>query len=155
MPEIRFDDLETLQQQISEEYGDFGSPIHVSQAMIDSFAEITMDPQWIHVDVERAMRESPFGGTIAHGFLVLSLMTALQDGSDLRVVGYGSAINYGAEKLRFVSPVPADSDIHCRRRVQHVRRKGPGTQISYDVEVAVVGAEKPALVVRQLALFLP
>ena len=155
MTDIRFDDLAALQQLVSEEFSEFGPPIHISQAMIDGFAEVTLDPQWIHTDVERAKKESPFGGTIAHGFLVLSLATALQDGSGVRVVGFGSAINYGAEKLRFVSAVPAGSDVHCRRRVCHVRRKGLGSQLTFDVEVYVVAADKPALVYQQLALYLP
>lgn len=156
MKEARFDDLETLQSLVSEELGPFGEPIRVTQAMIDTFAKLTMDEQWIHVDPQRCKRESPFGTTIAHGFLVLSLLTALRDGSDTRIVGYGSVINYGADKLRFVSPVPSDSLIHARRRIAHVRKKGiGGTQITFESEVRVVGADKPAMLYRSLALFMP
>jgi acyl dehydratase len=156
MKEVRFDDLDALQTLVSEEMGPFGEPIHVSQDMIDRFAELTMDEQWIHTDVERCKKESPFETTIAHGFLILSLITALKDGSDTRITGFGSAINYGADKLRFVSPVPSGSDIHARRRIAHVRKKGPGgTQITFETEVHVVGADKPAMIYRSLALFMP
>lgn len=156
MKQVRFDDLEALQTLVSEELGPFGEPMLVSQQMIDRFAELTMDEQWIHVDPERCAKESPFGTTIAHGFLILSLVTALKSGSDLEITGYGSVINYGADKLRFVSPVPAGSRIHARRRIAHVRRKGPkGTQLTFETEIHVVGADKPAMIYRSLALFMP
>ncbi len=156
MHEVRFDDLEKLQALVADELGPFGEPLLVSQEMIDRFAKLTMDEQWIHVDVARCDKESPFGAPIAHGFLVLSLVTALKDGSDRRIVGFGSAINYGADKLRFVSPVPAGARIHARRRIAHVRKKGiGGTQITFETEVRVVGADKPAMLYRSLALFMP
>ena len=72
--------------------------------MIDAFAELTGDRQWIHVDVERATRESPFGGPIAHGFLTLSLLPKMAAGASLQVTGHTNAVNYGAESLRFLSP---------------------------------------------------
>ena len=156
MQQVRFDDLEALSALVSDELGPFGEPILVSQAMIDAFAKLTMDEQWIHVDVERCARESPFKTTIAHGFLVLSLVTALKSEGAAQIVGYGSVINYGADKLRFVSPVPAGSQIHARRRIAHVRKKGiGGTQITFETEVQVVGADKPAMIYRSLALFMP
>ncbi len=156
MKEVRFDDLEALQGLVSDELGPFGEPIHISQEMVDRFAKVTMDEQWIHVDVERCEKESPFAGPIAHGFLVLSLTTALKSGSSARIVGYGSAINYGADKLRFVSPVPVGSDVHARRRIAHVRKKGiGGTQVTFETEVWVVGGDKPAMLYRSLALFMP
>jgi acyl dehydratase len=156
MKEVRFNDLETLKTLVSEELGPFGEPIGITQAMIDQFAELTLDKQWIHVDPVRCEKESPYGTTIAHGFLVLSMVSALKSGSDTRIVGAGSVINYGADKLRFVSPVPAGSEIHARRRIAHVRKKGiGGTQLTFETEVHVVGAEKPAMLYRSLALFMP
>ena len=116
MQDIRFDDIEGLRAKVSEEFGPWGPPVEVTQAMIDKFAELTGDHQWIHVDVERAKRESPFKGTIAHGFLTLSLLPVLRSGSDYKVIGYGNATNYGSDKLRFVSPVPAGSKVHARSR---------------------------------------
>ena len=117
MQDIQFDDIATLQSKVSDEFGDFGESIEVSQEMINQFAELTGDHQWIHVDVERAKKESPFGQTIAHGFLTLSLLPRLRTSSDYRVVGYGNATNYGADKLRFISPVPAGAKVHARSRV--------------------------------------
>src|SRR5207244_4315616 len=79
----------------------------ITQDMINRFAELTGDHQWIHVDVERAKRESPFGGTVAHGFLTLSLLPRLHGSASWKLTGYGNAPNYGANKLRFVTPVRA------------------------------------------------
>src|SRR5262245_6764629 len=104
--QIRFDDLAALKQLVGEDFGPWGPEIHVTQQRINQFADVTEDHQWIHLDVERARRESPFGGTIAHGFLVLSLIPALRRRTDRVIVGYGNVVNYGADKLRFVSPVP-------------------------------------------------
>ena len=78
MEEIRFDDVERLRGKISDDFGPWGSEVLISQEMIDRFADLTGDHQWIHVDVERCKRESPFRGTIAHGFLVLSLLPGLR-----------------------------------------------------------------------------
>ena len=154
MPEVRFDDIPGLEKLISDQHGPFGEPITITQKMIDDFADITQDHQWIHVDPERATKEGPFDGTVAHGFLVLSMVTALGGGGDNEITGFGSAINYGADKLRFVSPVPADSAIHARRRIDAVRRKGPATQVTFETEVWVVGGKRPAMTYRSLALFM-
>jgi acyl dehydratase len=152
--EIRYDDLPALEALVSDGFGPFGRELEVTQRMIDAFAELTGDHQWIHSDVERARRESPFGGTIAHGFLVLSLLGPLAEGTGPRIVGHRTVINYGAEHLRFVSPVPSASRIHARRRLVAARRKGHGTQITFETEARVVGGERPALVCRSLVLFL-
>jgi hypothetical protein len=109
MEEIRFDDIEGLRKKIQDGFGPWSQPIEVTQEMINRFADVTGDHQWIHIDVERAKRESPFGTTVAHGFLTLSLIPKLSAGGAWRVTGFGNATNYGAEKLRFVSPVPAGS----------------------------------------------
>ena len=127
----------------------------VDQAMIDKFADATGDHQWIHVDVERAKRESPFGGTIAHGFLTLSLIPKLSAGGALRITGFGNATNYGADKLRFVSPVPAGSSVHARSRLLAAEAKPKGTQLTQEVHVHVVGSERPALTYESLTLFHP
>jgi len=123
--------------------------------MINKFAELTGDHQWIHVDVERAKRESPFKGTIAHGFLTLSLLPTLRSGSDHKIVGYGNATNYGADKLRFVSPVPAGSKVRARSRLVAVDGKPKGTQITTEIAVHVSGSERPALLYTMLVLYHP
>ena len=154
MAEVRFDDFPRLKGLISAEFGEFGPPVEVTQEMIDRFADLTNDPQWIHVDVERAKRESPFQTTIAHGFLVLSLLPGMRDGSDLKFTGMGMVINYGADKLRFISPVPAGSKIHVRRRIVDVSEKLKGTLLTQESEIRVVGADQPALAYRHLVLLL-
>jgi acyl dehydratase len=155
MQDIRFDDIEGLRAKVSEEFGAWGPPVEVTQAMIDKFAELTGDHQWIHVDVERAKRESPFKGTIAHGFLTLSLLPVLRSGSDYKVIGYGNATNYGSDKLRFVSPVPAGSKVHARSRLVAVDLKPKGTQMTSEIAVHVVGSDRPALTYTMLVLYHP
>jgi len=155
MEEIRFDDIEKLRSKISDTFGPFGSQVEVTQEMINKFADLTGDHQWIHVDVERAKRESPFRQAIAHGFLTLSLLPVLRAGSDYQIVGYGNATNYGADKLRFVSPVPAGSKIHARSRLVAVEVKPRGTQITQEINVHVVGNDKPALIYVMLVLYHP
>jgi len=155
MTETRFDDIDALSALVSERYGEWGAPMAVTQQMIDQFADVTGDHQWIHIDVERAARESPFRATIAHGFLLLSLLPALRDGGNHAIVGAASVVNYGADRLRFISPVTAGSEVRVRRRIANIAAKPRGTQVTADTELAVVGSEKPALLYRSLALYLP
>jgi len=144
MAEVQFDDIDGINALVSEEFGDWGPEIVVTQEMINGFAELTGDTQWIHVDVERAKKESPFGGPVAHGFLTLSLLPGMQR-SSLKVTGQGSTINYGAKSLRFLAPVPAGATLHSRSRISAVEAKPKGTLLTTDIEVTVVGAEKPSL----------
>jgi len=155
MEQIRFDDIEGLKKHISEEFGPWGSEVEITQDMINKFAEITGDHQWIHVDVERCKRESPFKGPIAHGFLTLSLLPTLRSGSNFAIVGYGNATNYGSDKLRFVSPVPAGSKVHAHSRLVAVDPKPKGTQVTQEVAVHVVGSDRPALTYTMLVLYHP
>jgi acyl dehydratase len=153
--EIRFDDIAGLQAKISDTFGDWSDPLEVTQQKIDQFAELTGDHQWIHVDVERARKESPFGGTIAHGFLTLSLLPALRSKQTYKIVGYGNATNYGANKLRFVSPVPAGSKLHARGRLVGAEAHPKGTQITNEINVHVVGNDRPALIYEMVVLYHP
>ena len=153
MEAIRFDDLEAVNARASEEFGDFGDPIEVTQDMIQAFADLTGDRQWIHVDVERTKKESPFGGPIAHGFLTLSLLPRLASGAGTRLTGHTNAVNYGAESLRFLSPVPSGSKVHARNRVVRAEAKSGGTLVTSEIDVRVVGAEKPALLYRMQVLY--
>jgi acyl dehydratase len=153
--DIKFDDLERLKTQISDSFSDWSEPVEVTQEMINRFAELTGDHQWIHVDVERAKRESPFGGTIAHGFLTLSLLPTMRARSTWRVVGYGNATNYGANKLRFVAPVRAGAKVQARSRLVGVEAKPKGTQLTQEINVHVVGDERPALIYEMVVLYHP
>ena len=153
MDAIPFDDVDALNAAASEEFGEWGEPFEVTQETINQFADLTGDHQWIHVDVERAKKESPFGGPIAHGFLTLALLPRLGVGG-VKITGARSATNYGAESLRFLSPVPAGSKIHARSRlVKAEARANGGTLVTNEIEVRVVGAEKPALLYRMQLLF--
>jgi len=153
MTEIRFDDIEGLRARIRDEYGGWGPQIQVTQEMIDRFADLTRDRQWIHVDVERAQRESPFGGPIAHGFLTLSLVPALQPRDELQIVGHVNVTNYGCDGLRFLAPVAAGSTLHARTRLVAVEAKRQGTLLNVETAVHVVGNERPALVYKGLTLY--
>ena len=120
--------------------------IEVTQADIDKFAEVSRDDQWIHVDVERAERESPFGTTIAHGNLTLSLIDAFRR-QLIRQEGVTIGINYGWNKVRFPAPVPAGSRVRATAEVQSVEELGEGwwhivTRFTLEVE----GGEKPCFV---------
>ena len=151
MPGVRFDDAAALEAAISDEFGEWGPEFEVTQEVIDAFAELTGDHQWIHVDVERA-RDGPFGGTIAHGFLTLSLLPVLLDGA-LPVTGFANAINYGADSLRFLAPVPAGSMIHARSRMVRAEVKRSGTRIHTEVAIHVVGSERPSVLYTMVTLF--
>jgi acyl dehydratase len=155
MEEIRFDDIEKLRTKITDDFGPWGPEVSVTQELINSFADVTGDHQWIHTDVDRARRESPFKGTIAHGFLVLSLVPALRARLDYTLIGYGNMTNYGADKLRFVSPVPAGSAVHARSRLLAVEAKPKGTQLTHETAVHVVGSDRPALLYTMLVLYQP
>lgn len=118
----------------------------VSQEKIDGFADVTEDWQWIHVDAERALRESPFGVPVAHGFLTVSLLPALlHQAVDVRG-DFKLSVNYGFNRLRFTAPVPAGSRIRARVTPRSVKNVEGGTEILWDVSVEIEGREKPALV---------
>ena len=123
--------------------------ITVTQKMIDAFADLTGDHQWIHVDVERARRESQFGETIAHGFLTVSLLPKLAHEA-VEVRGdFKMRVNYGFNKLRFVSPVRAGSKIRARLTPQKVTEN----EVTWLVTVEVEGFPKPAIVAEWLGRF--
>ena len=127
----------------------------VTQDLINQFAEVTGDHQWIHIDVERAKTESPFGTTIAHGFLTLSLLPMLSAKMKptFVAVGMGNAVNYGSDKLRFLSPVPAGSKIHGRTRLVAAEAGKKGTRLESEVAIHVVGSDRPALLYSMITLY--
>jgi acyl dehydratase len=118
--------------------------VTIDQDRIDLFADATGDHQWIHVDRERA-GGGPFGGTIAHGYLSLSLIPGLL-GQMLEVPDAKMGINYGIEKIRFTSPVPSGSQVRLKARVLGGERRGEGVLYRLGVEIEIKDAEKPALI---------
>lgn len=153
MESIRFDDVEKLKSKIGAGYSGWSQAIEVTQQKINQFADVTGDHQWIHVDIERSKRESPFGGPVAHGFLTLSLIPAFAIDAGYKVVGYRNVVNYGANKLRFISPVPAGASVHARSRLVAVEERPQGTQVTQETTVHVVGQEKPALIYEGIFLY--
>ncbi len=117
----------------------------VTQERIDSFAAASGDDQWIHVDRERAARESPYGTTVAHGFLTLSLLSHLLREA-VEIQGLRLGINYGLNRVRFTGPVPAGSRVRARFQLAAVDDIERGVQTTWNVSVEREGAEKPVLV---------
>ena len=126
--------------------------ITVDQARIDAFAGITEDRQFIHIDPEAAAA-TPFGGTIAHGFLTLSLLSAMTYDAVPPLEGVTMGINYGFDKLRFLAPVPAGSQVRGRFKLLSAEDKGGGRWlVKHEVTVEIEGADKPALVAEWLGM---
>ena len=124
----------------------------VTQERINLFAEATEDRQWIHIDPERAARESPFKETIAHGFLTLALLTELGKRA-MSVGGVSMGINYGLNRVRFVSPVPAGSHIRGRFTLAAVEQISGGMQATWKVTVERDGSDKPCCVAEWLVRY--
>lgn len=125
--------------------------ITVDQPRIDAFAEVTGDDQWIHVDPERCRRELGTG-TIAHGYLLLSLLAGLARRT-YRIEGISRAVNYGSDKVRFISPVPAGSRVRARFHLAEAEHQPDRLKIVNRAEIEIAGREKPALIAEVLTLF--
>jgi acyl dehydratase len=143
----------TLKDHVGHDFGP-AHTIRIDQARIDHFAECTGDDQWIHVDVERARIQTPFGNTIAHGLLLLSLVPAAQ--YELRVypADASSVLNYGYDKVRFLAPVVAGSSLAIRVALIEVEAKGPGRTLVRCRNVATLEGQpdKPVMVADSLAM---
>jgi acyl dehydratase len=124
--------------------------VRIEQRAIDQFAEATGDHQWIHVDPEKAAA-GPFGQTVAHGYLSLSLIPALLE-QVLRIEDARMGLNYGIEKIRFTAPVPSGSEVRLRATLNSSERRGEGVLFRLGVTIEVRGQEKPALVGEVLYL---
>jgi len=124
----------------------------VTQEMIDKFAEATGDHQWIHVDVERAQRELPGGKTIAHGYLTLSLLPRLAP-TLMTIAKRRRGLNYGSNKIRFITPVPAGTRIRLRQRLLNAEEvEDNGLRITSQMTMEVEGSERPAMVAETISV---
>jgi acyl dehydratase len=137
--------VEELRSLIGQEVGS-SDWIEITQSMIDAFSDVTRDKQWIHIDVERAKRESPFGTTIAHGFLTLSMLSWLHSQSVRVEADQKMSINYGLNRVRFPNPVRSGSRIRSRTAVNAVEDFEGGVQVTWLITVDLENVEKPALV---------
>ena len=131
--------------------------ITVDQGMIDGFADVTKDHQWIHVNVDRAAKESPFGSTIAHGFLTLSLiphLSGIVDASQPAYPGLKLAVNYGLNRVRFPNPVAAGSKVRTRSKLAGVDKINEECfQVIQEVTIEIDGQEKPACVAETVSRY--
>ena len=139
--------LDELNQAQGEELG--VSDWHrITQADIDAFADVTGDHQWIHVDPERA-KDTPFGGTIAHGYYTLSLAPRFTE-QVMKLEGFAMAINYGLNRVRFPSPVPVDSSVRMRARLAELSEIPGGGQMILELTFEREGGEKPVCVAESV-----
>jgi len=141
-----------LQAKIGSETG-VSRWFEISQARIDAFADVTEDRQFIHVDPVAA-KATPFGGAIAHGFLTLSMLSAIAYDALPRVEGLAMGVNYGFDKVRFVAPVRAGARIRGRFTLEALVRRSPTELQAFSaVTVEIEGGEKPALIAKWLSLY--
>jgi acyl dehydratase len=140
--------IDGLKAAVGEHLG-YSDYVEITQEMVNTFAEATGDHQWIHVDVERAKAQSPFGGPIAHGYLTLSLGPRLLP-EILQVSGIAMGVNYGANKVRFPSPVPVGAKLRLGAKLLSVDDVAGGAQAGLELTFEVDGAAKPSCIAEVL-----
>jgi acyl dehydratase len=144
--------LDTIAGFVGRPLGVTGGVV-VDQKRIDQFADCTDDHQWIHVDVERAARESAFGSTVAHGYLTLALLARFTYEIGLVPADAGEAFNYGLDRVRFMTPVRAGARVRDRVTLLTAEEKGPGrVLIKAQHTIEIEGEDKPAMVAEALAM---
>jgi acyl dehydratase len=147
--------LTQLNEHVGRELG-VSEWVAIEQSRIDAFAACTGDHQWIHVDVERAKRESPFRSPIAHGYLTLSMVASLSMQIGIIPKDAAAGLNYGIDKVRFLAPVPAGARVRLRVSLVGVEAKEGGQTIMKTRNtLEVEGSDKPALIAETLALLIP
>jgi acyl dehydratase len=152
MPAPQGYSVRTLANFVGHDFG-ASAPIAVDQERINTFADVTGDHQWIHVDVARAKAESPLGGPVAHGFLTLALLAAAVGSAGVVPPDSKGAINYGLDNIRFIAPVAAGKRVMASFTLTAVEDKGPkGQLLRLAAALNVEGSEKPALVGDVLVL---
>ncbi len=127
--------------------------IIVSQQMINDFANATLDRQWVHVDVARARKESPFKSTIAHGFMSVALLSQFLSNT-IKTESIKMGLNYGLNYVRFMNPVPVNSALRLCSSVKDIETHKQGIKVTFSCTVVIKGQEKPACIAEFLALFL-
>jgi acyl dehydratase len=147
-----FESLDEVRAAVGRHLG-WSDWLTIDQARVDLFAEATGDHQWIHVDPERAARESPFGGPIAHGYLTLALSNLFLP-QIVEVRGVSAGVNYGTGRVRFPAPVPVGSRVRAGAELTAVDEVPGGVQTTMTITVEVDGAAKPACVIESLSRWL-
>ncbi len=153
---IHYQDDAKLQQLVTAEFGEWSSPLTIDQKLINDFAELSGDHMWMHVEEERCAKESPYGCTIAHGFLLLSAMAKMTGKKNLigDIEGFGHMMNYGTNRLRFVGAVPVNSQVHSRCRIKEVEVTEKNTRVTMEQQVSIVGEDRPALIYELIMVFI-
>jgi acyl dehydratase len=144
MAQTTVDGVEGVQSLVGRHLG-YSEWVTITQEQVNQFADATGDHQWIHVDPERAAKESPFGGPVAHGYLTLSLLPSLMP-QIVEITGFRMGVNYGTDKVRFPSPVPVGSRVRAGATLDSATAIDGGVQMSVTVTVEVEGASKPSMV---------
>jgi acyl dehydratase len=144
-----FNSLAELKDLIGQEVAQ-SEWVDMSQERVNTFADATGDHQWIHIDVERAKRESPFGGPIAHGFLTLSLLPMLVANA-IKLTYVKMGVNYGLNKVRFPSPVPVGSKLRARLKLLEIEDINDGAQFTWEVTIEREGQDKPVCVAESIS----
>lgn len=152
--QISCKDTEAMQSLVKEEFSAWSNQFEVTQDLINQFAALSGDDYWIHTDPVKARAESPFGTTIAHGALVQVLISRLKLPFDHEVVGFNNIVNYGSDRLRFPSPVPSGCRIHARYRIKSVLAVKSGTQVTMEINVHVVGQDRPSVINDLVMLYM-
>lgn len=152
--QINCKDMDAMQSLVSDEYSAWSNQYEVTQDLINQFAALSGDDYWIHTDPVKARAESPFGTTIAHGALVQVLISRLKLPFDHEVVGFNNIVNYGSDRLRFPSPVPSGCRIHARYRIKSVLAVKSGTQVTMEINVHVVGQDRPSVINDLVMLYM-
>ena len=143
-----------MRSLVSEEFSGWSNQIEVTQALINQFAELSGDDYWIHTDPARARAESPFGTTIAHGALVQVLVSKLKLPMDFEITDFRNIVNYGSDRLRFATPVPAGCRIHARYRIKSVEPVKSGVQVTMEINVHGVGQDRPSVINDLVMLYM-
>jgi len=151
MKTLTFKNLSEFKKMIGRELPE-SDWISVSQEMINDFANATLDRQWVHVDVERAKKESPFKSTIAHGFMSVALLSKFL-GDLITIESIKLGLNYGLNKVRFMNPVLVNSKLRLKSTVTGIEDHKHGVKVTFSCTVVIEGVEKPACVAEFLALF--
>ena len=147
--------LSSLRERVGQELG-VSDWVTIDQARINTFASCTGDHQWIHVDIERAKRESPYRGPVAHGYLTLALLAPLSIQIGVIPKDAAAGLNYGIDKVRFLAPVPAGARVRLRVVLAGVEpREGGQVVMKTQNTLEMEGSEKPALIAETLALLIP
>lgn len=153
MPLSHFDSLESLRSRCGEQLA-VSDWLQIDQERVNGFAEVTGDHQWIHVDADRATRESPFGGPIAHGYLTLSLLAKFAQES-IRIDGVRMGLNYGLNRVRFTSPVRVGRRIRARFTMKNWEQIAGGAQLEWTATVDIEGEDKPACIAEMVSRWYP